>query len=234
MASAASACASATAYDTYINGAPANSNLAESPREGQYGRADYTYLNNLLQPSLNPHAGVLPNTSRSYIQNTYLGGSSAHMDLSILDSETHNDGRVIEEIRSSSGAGSRRNATPLHDMAMKRDAAADVGSEVGSSKQSERSSKKSRKNSHESDDEGTGKKARGRPRVDTTDETAADVSLSPPVVGTLSHCGMPGPYAYSSVASTDTDKTSPKGLPVTQRDHYLVIEGTGFRIAVRD
>ncbi|KAI9764866.1 MAG: hypothetical protein M1840_008012 [Geoglossum simile] len=179
MASAGSACTAPAAYDTYTSGASTNSNLAEPPREGHYGRVDYTYLNNLLEPGLNPHAGILPNTSRSYIQNTYLGGSSVHMDLSILDSETHNDGRVIEEIRSSSGEGLRRNATPLHDMIMKRDAAVDMDSEVGSSRRSdERSPKKSRKNiSRESDDEGASKKARGRPRVDTRDETAADIPL---------------------------------------------------------
>ncbi|KAI9785915.1 MAG: hypothetical protein M1839_008181 [Geoglossum umbratile] len=162
-------------YNTYINGAPANSNQPEAPQEGRYGREGYAYLNTLLQPSLNPHAGVLPNTSRSYMQNTFLGGTNVHnvhMDLSILDSETHSDGRVIEEIRSSSGAGARRNAT---GMVTKRDAVVDVDSGVGSSKQSDgRSRKKPRANSHGSDGEGTGKKARGRPRVDTRDETAAD------------------------------------------------------------
>jgi hypothetical protein len=170
-------------YNTYINGAPANSNQLEAPQDGRYGREDYAYLNTLLQPSLNPHAGVLPNTSRSYMQNTFLGGANAHnvhMDLSILDSETHSDGRVIEEMRSSSGAGARRNATPLRGMVTKRDTVVDVDSGVGSSKQSDgRSRKKSRANSHGSDGEGTSKKARGRPRVDTRDETAADVSLNP-------------------------------------------------------
>ncbi|KAH0542974.1 hypothetical protein FGG08_002662 [Glutinoglossum americanum] len=147
---------------------------SNQPQDGQF-EVDYgsAYLNNLLQPTSNPHAGILPNTSRSYMQHTYIGGTNAHMDLSILDSETHNDSRVIEEIRSSSGSQARSNDTTLlGGLVLKQ---ASVDSEALSSKQPDgRSRKKSRTNSQGSDDEATSKKVRGRPRVDTTDETAAD------------------------------------------------------------
>jgi hypothetical protein len=169
MASAGSASA-LNNYDTYVNDAPANSNQPELSQIGQH-EVDYSsaYLNNLLHPTLTPHGGILPNTSSSYVQHT-------HTDLSILDSETHNDSRVIEEIRSSSGTGVCSNDTTFGSLVLTQDA---VDSEVASSVQSDgRSREKSRTNRQRRDDKSVSKKARGRPRVDATDETAADVSLN--------------------------------------------------------
>jgi hypothetical protein len=176
MASAG-ACEALNSYATYINAAPANSNQSELPQDEEY-EVDYNspYLNSLLQPALNPHEGVLPNTSRSYLQHAYLDGDNVHMDLSILGSETHNDGRVVEEMRDSSRAGAHGNSATLSGaLVPKRNA---VDSEVQSGG---RSRKKPRTHSQGSNDEAASKKARGRPRVDTTDETAADVSLNWPL-----------------------------------------------------
>jgi hypothetical protein len=176
MASAG-ACEALDSYATYINATPAGSNQSELPQDEQYD-VDYDspYLNSLLQPALNPHEGVLPNTSRSYLQHTYLDGDNVHMDLSILGSETHNDGRVIEEMRSSSRAGAHGNGTSLLGGSIPKREVVDSEKQSGG-----RFRKKSRTHSQGSDDEATCKKARGRPRVDTTDETAADVSLNRPL-----------------------------------------------------
>ncbi|KAH0559870.1 hypothetical protein GP486_003618, partial [Trichoglossum hirsutum] len=160
-----------------VGGAAANSNQhPEQHRDGRYGM-DYgsAYLNSVLRPASNPHAGVLPVTSRSFMQRTYLPGTDAHVDLSILDSETHNDGRLVEEIRSSSGVEeSRSNDTVLFGGLVLEQHAMQPGAAPPSSQSDDRSWKKARTNGPGSGDEATSKKARGRPRVDTADATAAD------------------------------------------------------------
>jgi hypothetical protein len=169
-------------YDSYVGGAPTNSNhQPELPQDERYGMdLGSTYLNCLLRPVSNPHAGVLPVTSRSYAQHEFLDGNSAHMDLSILDSETHSDGRIVEGVRSSSGVEARGNDTTLFGGLVLEQNAMESGAAL-SSQSDDRSWKKPRTNGHGSGDEVAGKKIRGRPRVDTADETAADVSLKRPL-----------------------------------------------------
>ncbi|KAH0562057.1 hypothetical protein GP486_003241 [Trichoglossum hirsutum] len=118
----------------------------------------------------NTHTGTLPTM---YMQPTYLEETNVHTDLNILGSETHNDSRVIEEVRSSSGAEVRSNDTALlGGFIVKQDA---VDSDATSLKQSDgRSWKKSQTERRGSGDEATSKKILGRPKVDTADDNAAD------------------------------------------------------------
>lgn len=81
-----------------------------------------------------------------------------------------------------------------------------------------------------------GKKARGRPRVDTQDATAADVSIAPHYTEYLYHF-FSSMFSQSAARKTETDaaiaskNANPAratGIPATQRDNNIITQAAEY------
>jgi hypothetical protein len=157
-----------------------NNNHALPIREESFGDYQEELLQSLTTPSVHLHNDEL-DSQTSAIQRSYQETIRAHaatamrMDFDILSAEMHSDYQapVSQTITTTRNSGPKATKMLAFGMVPQDEP------EHSSHQAGKRMAVKAKANAANKDgsDEDASKKQRGRPRLDTRDETAADVSL---------------------------------------------------------